>query len=326
MKAIPGVEGAGLITTLPLSGGPGFTGFQVLRSLPTPEQGSEPVGGMEVVSPGYFESMGIPLLSGRAFNTSDLDGSLPVAIVDEEFVRLRLGDRDPIGDGIRIAPPGSGEAGVWRQIVGVVGAVRYHLDQDPRPRMYLPEGQIPFALGVRALVVEARPGSEANLSTEIRAALREVDPLLSVESIQPLEVVARSSIARTRFQSVLLTVFAAIALILAAVGVYGVVAYAVARRTREVGLRLALGATGPAAVKAIIREAMKPVLIGLGTGIVAAAATARALAAITYGVPPLDPIVFTLGPGTLGLVALLATLIPGLRAMATDPVDALREP
>lgn len=130
---IPGVLAAGTVTTLPLSGGPGYTSFHLLRSLPSPEPGSEPIGGMEIVSPGYFEAMGIPVLGGRDFGSRDLTGDAPVAMIDEGVIERAALDGDPLTDAIRLAPLGAGGAAAWREVVGDVGSVRYGLDADPRP-------------------------------------------------------------------------------------------------------------------------------------------------------------------------------------------------
>lgn len=321
---LPGVTAAGMVSTLPLSGGPGYTSLQVVRSHPEPEPGGEPIGGMEIVTPGYFDAMGIPVLAGRDFERADAEGR-PIIVVDDAMVDRFWSTGDPLTDAVRIAPPNAGPAASWRDVVGVVGSVHYGLDSDRRPRMYLLEGHIPFTLRPRTLVVHVETGSQDAVIAAVRDLFREVDPLLSIERVERLEDVARSSIARSRFQTTLLTVFAAIALALGAVGVYGVVSYTVARRTRDVGVRLALGASRSGVIARVLRNGLVPVAVGLVVGLLGAAASSRVVSSVAYGVEPLDPVAFAIAPALLVPVALLAAFLPARRATRIDPVRALRE-
>ena len=324
VRAIPGVLAAGTISTLPLTGGTGYTGLHLVRSHPTPAPGDEPTGGMEVVSPGYFEAMGIPLLAGRDFDERDGEGGAPTAIVDAGFVERMWPTGDPLVDAVTMAPAGT--PGVpWKEVVGVVGSVLYGLDAAPRPRMYVPESQVPFGLEPRTLVVRVSPGAQESVAPALRRAIQEADRLIPVIRVQSLEEVGWSSIARTRFQSTLLALFAVLALVLGALGVYGVVGYAVGRRTREVGVRLALGGQVPVVLAKLLREALVPVALGLVLGIGVAVALSRAIASLAFGVRPLDPVAYGLGPLLLLVVATLAAAIPTLRAARIDPAITLRE-
>ena len=323
-RAIPGVVAAGTVTTLPLTGGEGYTGLHLVRSHPTPAPGEEPTGGMEVVSPGYFEAMGIPLLAGRDFDARDGADGAPAAIVDAGFVERAWPEGDPLADAVRMAPTNMEDV-PWFEVVGVVGSVRYGLSAAPRPRLYLPESRVPFGLEPRTLVVRVTPGTEVSVAPALRAAIHDADPRIPVMRTDRLNDVGRSSVARTRFQTTLLVVFASIALLLGALGVYGVVGYAVSRRTREVGLRMALGGSTSSVLARLLGEALKPVAVGLALGLGTAVALSRVLASMTFGVAPLDPVAYGVGPILLLLVATGAAVIPTLRATRVDPATTLRE-
>lgn len=324
VRALPGVASAGTITTLPLTG-PGYTTYHLVRSLPPPPSGSEPIGGIEVVSPGYFETMGIAVQRGRAASAADANGE-SVVIVDQAMADRYWPDGSPLDDAVNYAPPTVEGGPLWRPVVGVVGAVRYGLDAEPRPRLYVPEGAgAPSFPRHRTLVARAEPGMAETVLRSLRTALADVDPLLPVGDLRMLSDVASESIRAERLQTALLTLFAVFGLTLGAVGVYGVVGYAVARRTRELGVRLALGATGPRLVGEVVRSAMRPVTAGLVIGLPLAALAGRALSSTTYGVPSFDPLTLAATTPVLALVAFVAALIPGIRAGRVDPVVALRD-
>lgn len=326
VETVPGVMRAGSVSTLPLTGGEGYTSFHLARSLPIPESGAEPIGGMEIVGPGYFEAMGIEILSGRGVELADITSGQQVIVVDEGVAGTIGGPEAALTDAIRMAPEGAGPIlSAWRPIVGVVAPVRYGLDADPRPRIYVPEGQTGFTLRPRTLVVRVQPGVEDQVVPAIRQAVADVDPVLSIRSMLWLDEIAHTSISRSRFQGVLLTAFALIALALGAVGVYGVVAYTVARRTREVGLRLALGASRGTVVGRLVQRAMVPVVVGVVLGLGGAMALARWLDTLAFGLARPEWTTFVGAPLALLPLALVAALIPGLRAARIDPVRALRE-
>lgn len=326
VETIPGVVRAGSVSTLPLTGGEGYTSFHLARSLPIPEAGAEPIGGMEIIGPGYFEAMGIEILAGRGVEAADLTSGEQVMVVDEGVARTIGGPEAALTDAIRMAPEGAGPVmASWRRIVGVVAPVRYGLDAQPRPRIYVPEGQTGFTLRPRTLVVRVQPGAEDAVVPVVRQAVADIDPVLSIRSLLWLDEIAHSSISRTRFQGVLLTAFAIIALALGAVGVYGVVAYTVARRTREVGLRLALGASRGSVVGRLVQRAMIPVVVGVAVGLGGVLVLSNWLDALAFGLVPPDLTTIVGAPLALLPLALVAALVPGSRAARIDPVRALRE-
>lgn len=325
IEAIPGVVRAGSVSTLPLTGSQGYTAFHLARSLPTPEAGAEPIGGMEIVGPGYFEAMGIELLAGRTVQDSDLHSGESVVVVDEGVVANLGSPETALTDAVRTAPPGAGPISVWREIVGVVNPVRYGLDAQARPRIYIPEGQATFVLRPRTVVVRVEPGARESVIPAVRAAVADVDPVLSIRSLQWLDEVAHASISRSRLQSTLLSVFALVAVLLGAVGVYGVVAYTVAQKRREVGLRLALGASPAEVVRSVVRRSMAPVLVGVAGGLVGAVALTSWLGGSAFGLQTPGPVALMGVPLVLVPLAFLAALIPGRQAARVDPVRALRE-
>jgi len=266
------------------------------------------------VLPGYFTAMRQRIVGGRDFSASD-DAKAPlVVLVNESWVRRYFPGRDVVGRRIRV----DSDRQDWRTIVGVVADAReYGLDQAVPPVFYVPSAQEPpewMTLVVRGRIAPAALGS----------ALSRIDPAQPVDRVSPLPDVLAASLAARRFPLQLLGAFAALALLLSAVGIYGVTAYAVAQRTREIGVRMAIGATAGTVVRMVLLGALRTVAIGVCIGTLAALAAGRLIASQLYGVNARDPVTFAAIAGVLALVAIAASGIPALRAARIDPMAALR--
>jgi putative ABC transport system permease protein len=316
LHAAPGIESAGMVQSLPLRGGY-VLGFSI-DGRPV-QRGDEPSANYRSISPGYFSALGIPLTRGRTFTAQDTDKAPLVAIVDEAFVKRYFPDQDPIGQGLDI---GNGTDGYFR-IVGVVGNVRYEdLEAAPEPAMYVPFGQDAF--GQMWMLVRTRGEPQAFVNTA-RQTVREIDSSLPAFSMTPLTSVISDYVAQRRFSMLLLAVFALVALFLAAVGLYGVVAYSVSLRTQEIGLRMAIGAEPGDVMRMVIGGGMRLALFGVVIGIAAALAAARLVATMLFGVTPFDPASYAVTAAVLLAVSVLACYVPARRAMGVDPLVALRQ-
>lgn len=321
LRELPGVVEAGSVSHPPLFGDD-WSSYHIVESGPPPRLGEEPIGGMEAVSPGYFRALGVPLVEGRVFEPGDGPDGPPVVVVDEAMAARHWPDRSPVGDRVRLGR--TGPLAQWHDVVGVVGATRYELASAPRPRLYLPDNRLVFDASTRYVVVRAEPDRLEAVIPLIRARIREMAPDIPIASLRTLEAAAAGSVARARLQTFLLGVFGGTALLLGVIGVYGVVSYSVGRRTREVGLRIALGAGRARVLGTILGREMAPVMVGLLLGAAAVLGLGRFLSGILFEVNPTDPTV--LGGATLGLLLLAAAaaLVPSLRASQIDPRSALR--
>ena len=317
LAASPDVRGVGMIQTLPMRGGYVLS-FEI-SGRPKPEPGKENSANHRVVSPGYFKALGVPLLRGRFISEQDREKPM-VAVVDEAFVtRFFPDNEEPIGRGLDI---GNGSDGFY-EIVGVVGNVRTDtLGDAPAPTMYVPYKQDVFS----QMWVVARAGGDdpGRVSGAVRQALREIDPTLPAFSITPLSTVVSESVAQRRFSMTLLALFAGIALFLAAVGLYGVVSYAVSQRTREIGLRMAMGAGPGNIVRMVLGGGMKLALLGVAIGLAGAYAMSSYLETLLYEVTASDVTSYAGTAGILLAVAALACYVPARRAMRVDPLVALQ--
>jgi putative ABC transport system permease protein len=332
VRTVPGVVEAGATCCVPLQGGYGLPFTIVGRAVegPGPYHGG---GGWTTVSPGYFEVFRIPVRRGRSFTERDTSSSTPVAIINEAMARQYWGDADPLNDRLVI---GRGvmrefERETDRQIVGVVGDVRTGgLDNEPGPMMFIPQAQVPDA--VNALNLRLSPmawvvrtaAAPHTLSSAVQEELRQATGL-PVTDVRPMSEVVSRSISRQRFNMWLMTVFGASALLLAAIGVYGLMAYSVEQRTQEIGIRLALGAQPGQVRRLVVRQGLWLTLAGVAIGLGAAFGLSRLLAAFLYGVTTHDPLVFAAVPIMLTAVALLAIWHPARHASRVDPLIALRE-
>ncbi|HEY2798040.1 MAG TPA: ABC transporter permease [Thermoanaerobaculia bacterium] len=314
LRALPGVAAAGLSKTLPLHGG-GEPYPVLVEGRPDLEKYKAP-GGAIIVSPGYFSALGIPILRGRDFTDSDIETEKTVLLVNRKLARTLWGDADPIGKGLVFG-------GKQRlEVIGVVGDVRQEgLGQTPFATMYVPmsifpRGSLKFYLRTQ--------GDPTALAASARAAIHRLDPNQAISDMQPLTEVVAETVAGPRFLTLLVGVFGAAALLLAAIGVYGVISFSVARRTREIGVRIALGADRAAVRRLVLREGMALALSGLALGLVAALALSRVLSSVLFETRTHDPVTLAVVGVLLLLVALLACAIPARRAANLDPQEALR--
>jgi len=319
LNATPGVEAAAAISILPLSGMENLEWITVEGRL---NDGREdpPSAERREVTFDYFKALGVPLRKGRVFSAQD-DANAPlVVVVNETFVRQRLSGTDPLGARIKLGKPDSQSP--WRTIVGVVGDVHSSsLTLAPRPQLYQPHTQ--FSQSRMTMVVKSSL-AQADLIASVKASVKALDPSLPLAKIQTMEGVLSATTARPRFGTVLLALFAGLALLLALVGIYGSVAWAVSQRRPEIGLRMALGAQPFDLLKLVIRQGIKPVLAGLGMGLIGAVALTRLMSGLLFGVSASDPATFGGVTASLLVVALLACWIPARRATKVDPLTALR--
>ncbi|MGH9380888.1 MAG: ABC transporter permease [Thermoanaerobaculia bacterium] len=274
-------------------------------------------------TPGYFPAMQIPLLRGRPFDERDHPDSTHVAVVSESLAKATWPDEDPIGKLVQFG----NMDGNFRPftVVGVVGDIRdASLEAEPRPTFYANSYQRPGALAAALNIVLVTAGDARSLMTAARQVVHELDPEVS-PSIQTLEEISTSSLAERRFQLLLLAVFGTTALLLAVVGIYGVISFHVAQRTREIGVRMALGATSETVVRLVVRQALLPAALGVALGLAGALAVTHLMQSLLYGIPATDPITFFAAPTLLLAAAMLACSLPARRAARVDPMQVLRE-
>ena len=316
VRAIPGVRDAGVINSLNAS-----FNFSIDEHPPFPPE-RQPSAQINQVSADYFRAMGIPLRAGRFFTERDVKGAEPVVIVDETFAQRYFPGEDPIGKHIN-GEFSRGEGKTSRQIVGVVGGAKYWtLSSEPFPHMYFSYLQENW--GSMELVVRAQSGDPVRLAAPIRAELAAIDKDQPIHSFKPLEATVSELVAPQRFTTLLLAGFAALAALLAAIGLYGVISYAVTQRTREIGIRMAVGADSRAVMRMVIRQGLLLALIGVAAGLVASFALTRLLASLLFGVSTTDPATFLVISTLLVGVSLVASFVPARRAMKVDPMVALR--
>jgi putative ABC transport system permease protein len=314
VRTIPGVKAAGMVSHLPF----GYSksgGDVVVEGAPPRQPGEKLIVFQRSIDPGYFQAMQVPLLRGRFFNAHDPAGP-PVAIINETMARRCWPNQDPVGKRF-----GDGKAH-WTTVVGVVADMRQtSLADGPDMESYIPYRQAPgFTMGL-ALRTTMNP---ALLAPELRYAVAEEDKELPVSEIGTIVGNIAHSTRERRLTAALFAAFAVLAMVLAAVGIYGVISFSVARRTHEIGVRMALGAERHDVLRLIIGQGLKLALIGVATGIAGALALTRFLASLLYGIAPTDPITFTAVSLVLVGVALLACYIPARRAAKVDPMVALR--
>jgi putative ABC transport system permease protein len=327
VRAIPGASDAGAVYFLPLGDGNTNGDVSVEGDAPA-APGRERYAGYRIVMGEYLETIGISLRRGRPLRESDGAGARLVAVVNEAFVRSFFNGRDPLGQ--RVTFGNSTDKPEWREIVGVVGDVHHQgLSASAQPEIYVPAPQLTaefwtiFASLPISFVVRSTLPPET-LFPAIKAAVREVDPEQPVSRLRPISELVTDAVARYRFSMLLLTVFGGLALCLAAVGVYGVMAYTVSLRTRELGIRLALGARASSVLHLVLRRGLGMAALGIGLGLAGAFALTRLLASQLFDVSPRDPVIIALAAATLAGVSAAACLIPAVRATKVDPVVALR--
>ena len=317
----PGVVAASAVYPLP-SSGDGWSGSLYVEGQPVPDGQPEPHAAYAVAMPDYFKTLRVPLVDGRDFSMTDIAGAPAVAIIDELIAKRHWPGQSAVGK--RIAPFGQpkSDAG-WTTVIGVAAHVRAHGPRaDTEPLVYLPALQQPETT---LYFVARASGDPSSLSGGVRASVRAIDPSLPISRLARLDELNSRMLARDRFNALLLTIFAVVALAIAAVGLYGVMAYLVAQRTREIGIRLALGGRPHRVLGAVMTEGLVMTLAGLALGLGAALALSRVLADLVFGVPPTDPVTYAAIAGLLLLVAALASYLPARRVLHVDPVSVLRE-
>jgi putative ABC transport system permease protein len=320
LSATPGVGSVAAISDLPLGGVENLFYFYP-EGMPAPPVGNAPLAENRKITSGYFQTMGVSLVLGRDFGSQDTADQLKVCIVNESVRRQFFAGIDPIGKRIRLN--GTGDEHPWWTVVGVARDVRsYGLDTKPRPQIYTAieqntENEMTFVVRAEGLPASA-------LERTLRATMKPLDPALPLANFRTMESLMASAVARPRFSALVLGWFAAAALLLTAVGLYGVVAYATSQRTREIGLRVALGAGAKDVLALIIGQGLRPVIIGLVIGVPGALLLARFLRAQLYEVSPADPVTLLGTSVVLVVVALVACWLPARRAVTIDPMTALR--
>ena len=321
LQSRPAVRGVAAINSLPFSGFGGSRSFQIEGRAPSrPDDTTEEQ--LRIVTDGYFAVMGIPLVTGREFAADDSLHRRRVAVVNEAFARKHFG-----GGAVGKRVAFERDTPVWYEIVGIVGNIKDRgLDAGDRPELYVPYRQPLFAQWtVRPMYVVVRTdGDPIDLVSTVRREVARVDPDQPISDVRSMAERIDRSLTGRRFNATLLTLFAALALTLAAVGIYGLVAYAVTERTHEIGVRIALGATRTAVVAMVLRQGMVLAAIGAAVGVAAALGVVRLLSGLLFGVSPADPATFAAIPLLLLLVALAACYIPARRATRVDPMSALR--
>lgn len=320
IQSLPGVESVGMVSNLPVSGGFDTTSFYI-EGRPVTRREDVPDVERYTINSDYFRAMSIPLTSGRSFGAEDRPDSVPVAIISEATARRFWPGESPLGKRFKTGDPDDPQS-PWRTIVGVVGDVRhYALDIEPAPQFYLPYRQVPVQF--MALLVRSSNSPENQIAA-VRAQIWSIDKDQPIFNIKTMERFVAESIAQRRFVMLLLGLFAAVALVLAIIGLYGVMAYSVTQRTHEIGIRMALGAQASDVLKMVIRQGMALVLVGVGIGLLAAFALSRLISSFLYGVSATDPLTFVGVPLVLCAVAAAASYIPARRATKVDPMIALR--
>jgi putative ABC transport system permease protein len=320
MEQVPGVQSVGAISDIFLSDTPNSTNFTIEgRPLATGADSIEVP--LDAVTTDYFKVMGIPLLKGRVFDERDRIGSLPVAIINDTFAKRFFAGEDPIGKRYCYGQP-DGDQTRWLTIVGIVGDMRRTgFDKDVRPETFLAQNQDPD----NALTIVARTsGAPAGFADALRSEIWAVDKDQSVFNIKTMDATLADMTAQRRFNMLLLGIFAVVALILAAVGIYGVMSYSVTQRLHELGIRIALGASARDVLRLVVGQAMRLALIGIIAGMIAAFFLTHLMASLLYGVSATDPATFLLISSLLTGVSLVASFVPARRAMKVDPMVALR--
>jgi putative ABC transport system permease protein len=323
LNAISGVKAAGVTSVIPFGGGWSTASFTIEGLIVPPGQNG-PWGDLRIVSARFFEAMRIPLKKGRYFGDNDRQIAPQVTIIDEQFVKKYFPHVDPIGKRITLGPSRRGSTdSTWITIVGVVGhAAHEGLDAEPRIQYYFPTSQF----GIGGMTVAMRTtGNPTALLSAAREAVHSIDRNLPLSAVNTMDKLVESSVGQRKLSMMLLGLFSLIAVVLASIGIYGVMSYSVTQRSRELGIRMALGAARSRVLALVVGQGMTLATIGVAIGLVAAFALTRFLSSLLFSVGATDPGTFTLVSLVLVAVAFLATLVPAMRATRVDPVVALRE-
>lgn len=320
VSKLPGVETAGLISALPLSGS-GGSGTTTVDSRAVSGNDASPEADWRPVSPGYFKAMGIRLLAGRYFDDRDTDTAAPAAIVDETMARTYWPNEDAVGKRIKLGEAKSSRP--WMTIVGVVRHVRYRtLEAQSRVTLYWPHPQFPFSS--MSLAIRSSAADPRALAATVQRTVLTVDPDQPIYKIRTMNELMADSVARRRLAMLLLAIFAVAALVLAAVGIYGVMSYSVTQRSNEIGIRMALGASRGSVLRLVLGQSLRLTLFGVTLGLAGSLIMAGVISSLLFNVRPRDPLTFTLVVLVLTFVALVASYLPAYRATKVDPMISLR--
>lgn len=316
LAALPQVQEVGGVNFAPLAGVP-FSWTYLIEGLPLPDGAPYPRAEFRLATPDFFSSMGVPLIAGRAFNSQDVAGAAPVAVVNQSFAQLNWPGENALGKQLKRQDDDS-----WTTVVGIVGDVRYgRIDEAAEPTMYFPHAQ----LYERTMTMIVRTATEPlNLAAAVRQEVRAVDPAVLLLNLRPMQSLVAQSLAERRLVMMLLAAFAGLALFLAAFGIYSVVSYTVIQRTPEIGIRIALGARAASVLGMVLRQGAVLALTGVVLGLAGAIALSGAMSSLVYGVSPTDPTAIAAACAVLTLVALAASYFPARRAARVDPLTALR--
>jgi putative ABC transport system permease protein len=321
LASVPGVTAASAVSNLPFTGSDAGRSFIIAGRAAPVTAADRPRGSYSVACPGYFGALGIPILQGRDFTDRDTIEAEQVVIINEAMARRYWGTESPLGQRIKMGRAEDPKS-VWMTVVGVVRDTRrWGFDSEIRPESFRPYSQA--AWPGMTITIKAAPGS-GNLAPSVSAALGRISPEFTVSTLRAMDAIVDASVGARRFPLVLLSSFALLALVLAAVGIYGVSAYLVQQRTAEIGVRVALGAKAHDVIFLVLRRTLAPVLAGAAVGLAIAAGSGRVLDGLLYGVRPNDPLVMLGAAAGLIGISVIASFAPALRAASIDPLTALR--
>jgi putative ABC transport system permease protein len=325
VRALPGVKSAAMTTMLPMAGSGAMIHFN--RAAYPPKGPDDYVlAGYRAVTPGYLETLGVPLRRGRLISERDRNGAPPVVVVNESMARQYFPDREPLGQRIQLGTEPSAEFPTM-EIVGIVGDVKQSFEAGSNAEMFVPYGQYPDPIlanmYLNTALVLRTSGNPFDLTNSVRAAIVEIDAGQPLVNVRTMAAAMAGTVAQPRFQMILLMVFASIAVALAAVGVYGIMAYTVSQRTPEIGVRMAVGASPNRVVAMVVWQGARLALLGVVLGMIAAALAAGAMQTLLFDIKGIDPLTFAAAPVFLGVAAVLASYIPARRAARISPLAAL---
>jgi putative ABC transport system permease protein len=324
VSALPGVRSVGAVSVLPVTGTGAALHFNI-QGRPPRSPAEYTISGYRVVSAGYLKTMGVPLISGRWVEDRDREGAPGVVVVNSSFARTHFPNESPIGQHIQLGASPSPDV-PWMEIIGIIADVKQSLASESSLEMYLPYRQADQVLPVTTLSLVVRTaGDPLAQANSLRSTVHNIDASQPITSIQSMEENISQSISQPRFRTVLLAVFAGIALVLAAVGIFGVMAYSVAQRTRELGLRMALGASRGQVLQLVLAHGVRLTLVGVGIGLAATFLLTRYVSSLLFNVPAYDPMTLVGVAAALIVISLCACYLPARRATLVDPIVALRE-